>query len=287
MRLRSILTLAFALAAMPIAAQEVAAPAAAEGGAAPAAELASTVAFRVCADPGNAPMSMDDGSGFENRIAELFAEELGRPLEYTWYPQSTGFVRRTLGAGVCDVVIGYAQGDELVQNTNHYYSSAYVLVTLADGPLADVTTLRDPRLQGLRLGIIEGSPPVNHVLRVGLLPRAKSYPLFVDRRVENPAGEMLDDLKQGEIDAAVLWGPIGGPLAKADPALSMQPLLAEPGMPKLTYRITMGVRPADQAWKRELNGLIRDNQANIDAILRDAGVPLVDDEGRALKAATP
>lgn len=270
------LAAALALAAAPAAGQQP--------GAAPAAELASATALRVCADPANAPMSVKDGSGFENRIAALFAEKLDRPLEYTWFPQSTGFIRRTLAAGRCDVVIGYPQGDELVQNTNHYYSSAYVLVTRADGPLAEVTSLRDPRLQGLRLGVTEASPPVDHLLRAGLLARAKSYPLFVDRRVENPAGDMLADLLAGEIDAAVLWGPIAGPLVKADPALSLQPLLSEPGMPKLTYRITMGVRAADQEWKRRLNSLIRRNQADIDAILRDAGVPLVDDEGTALKA---
>lgn len=273
------LAAALALATVPAAAQQ-AAP-----GAAPAAELASATAFRVCADPANAPVSVEDGSGFENRIAELLAEKLGRPLEYTWFPQSTGFIRRTLAAGLCDVVIGYPQGDELVQNTNHYYSSVYVLVSPAAGPLAEVTSLRDPALQGLRLGVIEGSPPVDHILRAGLLARARSYPLFVDRRVENPAGDMLADLKTGEIDAAVLWGPIAGPLVKADPALALQPLLSEPGLPKLTYRITMGVRAADQEWKRQLNSLIRRNQAEIDAILREAGVPLVDDAGVALKVA--
>ena len=284
MRLAALFLLA--LTAAPAAAQQAQVSGAAPGvQAAPAAELASTTAFRVCADPGNAPMSVKDGSGFENRIAELFSEKLGRPLQYTWFPQSTGFVRRTLRAGLCDVVIGYAQGDELVQNTNHYYSSVYVLVTPAGGPLAEVTTLRDPRLQGLHLGIVEGSPPVDHVLRAGLLPLVRSYPLFVDRRVVDPAGDMLADLTKGEIDAAVLWGPIAGPLVKKDPALSLQPLLSEPGLPKLTYRITMGVRPADQAWKRELNSLIRRNQPEIDRILRDAGVPLVDDEGKAMKLA--
>ncbi|MRX51739.1 quinoprotein dehydrogenase-associated putative ABC transporter substrate-binding protein [Paracoccus sp. S-4012] len=278
-----ILAAMLALAALPAGAQPV--PFTPGGpGPEPAAELASTTAFRVCADPANAPMSVKDGSGFENRIAELFAERLGRPLEYTWFPQSTGFIRRTLAAGLCDVVIGYAQGDELVQNTNHYYSSAYVLVTPAEDELAEVTTLSDPRLQGLRLGVIGGSPATDHLLRHGLLARAVSYPLFVDRRVDDPTGRMLADLKAGRIDAAVLWGPLAGPAVKADASLHLAPLIAaEPGMPRLVYRITMGVRPSDQAWKRELNSLIRRNQAEIDAILREAGVPLVDDEGTAMK----
>lgn len=249
----------------------------------PAAELASDSAFRVCADPANAPMSTKDGTGFENRIAELFAAQLDRPLEYAWFPQSTGFIRKTLRAFTCDVVIGYAQGDQLVQNTNHYYSSAYVLVTLADGPLAGVDRIGDPRLQGRRVGVTEASPPVDHMLRAGLLKSATFYPLFVDRRVQDPAGDMLRDLHEGKIDVAILWGPIGGPAVKADKSLSMAPLLKEVGQPRMVYRITMGVRPADQAWKRRLNSLIRRNQAQIDTILRDAGVPLIDDEGTALK----
>ncbi|AXC51247.1 quinoprotein dehydrogenase-associated putative ABC transporter substrate-binding protein [Paracoccus suum] len=250
---------------------------------APAAELASQTSFRVCADPANAPMSVKDGSGFENRIAELFAAKLDRPLEYTWFPQTTGFIRKTLRAFACDVVIGYAQGDQLVQNTNHYYSSAYVIVTLAGGPLDGVDRISDPRLLGHRIGVTESSPPVNHMLHAGLLKTAAYYPLFVDRRVQDPAGDMLRDLHAGKIDAAILWGPIGGPAVKADPSLTMAPLLHEVGQPKLVYRITMGVRPADQAWKRQLNSLIRRNQAEIDAILRDSGVPLIDDEGTALK----
>lgn len=282
---------ALALAAGAAAAQQAPAPEPAPAPALPlpdpgtlgVAELVSTTSFRVCADPANAPMSAEDGSGFENRIAELFADRLGLPVAYTWFPMTTGFITRTLRAGLCDVIIGYAQGDELVQNTNHYYSSAYVLVTRADGPLADVTTLSDPRLRDARIGLIAGTPPADHVRRAGLMEKAEPYPLQVDRRVDDPSGRMLDDLRAGRIDAGLLWGPIAGPRVKDDPSLHMVVLLAEPGMPKLVYRITMGVRPADQEWKRKLNSLIRRNQPEIDAILREAGVPLVNDEGTALK----
>ena len=113
-------------------------------------DLVSRTAFRVCADPANLPFSNEAGEGFENAIAALFAETLGRELQYTWYPMSQGFVRRTLIENRCDVIPGYAQGDELVLNTNHYYTSTHVLVARADGDLADVTTLADPRLQGRR-----------------------------------------------------------------------------------------------------------------------------------------
>ena len=136
------------------------------------------------------------------------------PLQYTWFPQVTGFVRQTLQAGKCDVVMGYAQGDEMVLNTNHYYTSTHVIVVRADGDLADVDTLADPRLKGRRIGVVAGSPPATHVARLGLMKDAEPYHLMTDRRVEDPAGQMLADLEAGKIDAALLWGPIGGPLVK-------------------------------------------------------------------------
>lgn len=251
-------------------------------------DLVSTTAFRVCADPANVPMSDEAGTGFENRIAELFAGELGLPLEYTWFPMATGFIRRTLAENRCDVVIGYAQGDELVLNTNHYYTSAYVLITRADGPLAGVTTLGDPALQGKRLGVVAGSAPATHLVRHHLMALARDYPLFVDRRYQDPSGDMLADLEAGAIDGALLWGPIGGPLVKAGhPGLKVTPLLAEPGQPRMFYRITMGVRQGEKAWSRKLNSLIRRNQGKIDAILAEAGVPILNDMGTAPKEVTP
>jgi polar amino acid transport system substrate-binding protein len=249
------------------------------------ADLVDRSAFRVCADPANTPLSSEDGSGFENQIAELMAESLGVPVEYTWFPQVIGFVRQTLGAAKCDVVMGYAQGDEMVLNTNHYYTSTHVLVTRADSELAEVDNLSDPRLQGKRIGVVVNSPPATHVARLGLMKRAKPYKMMVDRRVEDPPEEMLADVEAGVTDAALLWGPIGGPLVKANPALHATPLLKETRSPRLVFRITMGVRPGEDVWKRELNSQIRRHQAEIDAILRDAGVPILDDFGEGLKPA--
>lgn len=257
------------------------------GASAQTADLVSPTVFRVCADPANLPLSGREQPGFENEIATLFADLLGRPLETTWFPMGPGFIRKTLRAGVCDVVIGYAQGDELVQNTNHYYASAYVLITRAGEATAKVQTLSDPALQGHRIGIVAGTPPATHLARNGLIALAKPYPLVVDRRVEDPAADMLADLETGAIDAAILWGPIGGPLVKGNAALTVTPLLHETESPKMFYRITMGVRPGEQDWKRELNSLIRRNQDKIDAILAKAGVPLVDDYGTALKPVSP
>ena len=270
---------ALALAALALAALSLGAvPAAAQ-----LAELRSTTAFRVCADPAAVPMSAEDGSGFENRLATLFAEKLNLPVEYFWFPQGTGFVRKSLREGNCDVIMGYAQGEELVQITNHYYTSVYGIVTRKDGPLAGVDHLTDPALKGRNLGVVAGTPPATHMARAGLAKDMRGWDLFVDRRVENPVGEMLDGVRNGTLDAAVLWGPLAGPLVKDDPDLQFVPLLKEEGGPRLFYRITLGVRPSEQDWKRELNSLIRRNQAEIDAILRDAGVPLVDDYGKALK----
>lgn len=250
------------------------------------ADLVDRTAFRVCADPANKPLSAEDGSGFENEIAELFAGELGVPVQYTWFPQVTGFIRNTLSAGKCDVVMGYAQGDELVLNTNHYYTSTHVIVVRKDGELADVTTLRDARLKGKKIGVVIGSPPATHVARLGMMKDAEPYNLMTDRRVEDPAGQMLADVESGVTDAALLWGPIGGPLVKqGHPDLVATPLIGEPGTPRLVFRITMGVRAGEDQWKRELNSLIRRNQDRIDAILRDAGVPILDDFGKGEKPA--
>jgi len=243
-------------------------------------DLVSKTALRVCADPANLPMSDDKQAGYENRIAELFAEKLELPLQYTWYPMATGFIRNTLRANKCDLIIGYAQGHEMVLNSNHYMTSVYTLIVPKDGPLAEVREFSDERLKGLTLGIIAGSPPASHMARNGLIARAKPYHLVVDRRHESPAVDMLDDLKAGKIDAAVLWGPIGGPLVKQNyPELTIIPMIRETLPPRLFFRITMGVRQGEKVWQRKLNSLIRRNQDEINAILIDAGVPLLNDMG--------
>lgn len=253
-------------------------------GGAQVADLVSPTAFRVCADPSNLPLSDRAGNGFENKIAELMAQGLGRDLQYTWYLMAQGFVRRTLAAVQCDVIIGYAQGDELVLNTNAYYTSAYEIVTRADSDLAEVTTLADPRLKGRKIGYIANTPPGTHLARLGMIADAQSYDLMVDTRLYHPNEDMLADLAGGKIDAALMWGPIGGPLAKGyDGALVATPLLHETQGPRLFYRITMGVRPGEDRWKRTLNSEIRKLQPQIDQILAGFGVPLLNDDGTALK----
>ncbi|MEJ8475632.1 substrate-binding domain-containing protein [Roseibium algae] len=246
-------------------------------------DLVSHNALRVCADPAALPMSDKTGAGYENRLAELVAGKLDLPVAYTWYPMATGFIRNTLRANRCDIVMGYAQGHEMVLNTNHYMTSAYTLIVPKEGPLAEVVDLADDRLKGTRIGIVAGSPPATHMARNGLIGKAKPYNMVFDGRHESPIMDMLNDLKSGDIDAAILWGPIGGPLVKQDfPDLQVTPLMKETLPPRLFYRITMGVRQGEKVWQRKLNSLIRRNQNEINNLLTDAGVPLLNDMGTGL-----
>lgn len=250
-------------------------------------DLVSGHSLRVCADPANYPMSSDDENGYENKLADLIAMKLNLPVQYTWYPMATGFIRNTLKAKKCDLVMGYAQGHELVLNTNHYFTSAYTLIVPANSSLGNVTHLGDPTLQGHRIGIIAGTPPAAHMARNGLIAGAKAYNLVVDRRHENPMEDMLQDLSTGDIDAAILWGPLGGPLVKSGyPEFKVTPLLQEELPPRLFYRITMGVRQGEKVWQRKLNSLIRRNQDQINALLTEAGVPLINDLGDGMLEVT-
>ncbi len=250
------------------------------------ADLVDRSTLRVCADPANMPFTNEEGEGFENKIAELMAEKLGLALDYTWFPQATGFYRMTLGAKRCDVVMGYVAAGDPILNTNAYYRSAWVLITKKDSDLAGVDTLEDPRLKGRRIGVIAGTPPGDLLTRNGLMPLARPYALMVDRRFDSPAEAMIADIDDGEIDAGILWGPIGGYYAKkSDVPLSVVPLVKEKGDPSLIYRITFGIRPGELNWKHQLNGFITQEQGAINRILLDYGVPLLDSQDRPIQAA--
>ena len=251
------------------------------------ADLVNRQVLRVCADPANLPFSSQDPNnpGFENKIADLVASELGIKVEYTWFPQSTGFIRRTLFAKACDVVMGYAQGDELVLNTNHYYRSTYALVYRKGQGLDGITTLADPRLKGKSLGLVAGSPPATVATRLGLMETARPYQLFVDRRYASPSERMIEDIRSGEIAAGVLWGPNAGYFAKrGGEELVVVPLLKEGDSPRMSFRITMGVRQGDDQWKHQLNDIIAKRQGDIDKILLDFGVPIIDEQDKQITA---
>lgn len=250
-----------------------------------ALELVDPDHFRVCADPRNLPFSNEAGEGFENKIAALLADKLGRPVEYTFQPQIVGFYRNTLNAFRCDVVIGVVKNDGAVRTTEAYYRTAYALLFKPGHGLDGVASLADPRLQGRRLGVIARTPPSTVMVQNGLMALAKPYPLTVDTRVDAPGQEMVADSVADRIDAAVLWGPIAGYHAreqrKDGVELTMTPLPSEPGAP-MEFRIAMGVRHSDDEWKQTLNKLLRENRAGILGILRDYGVPLLDEQGHML-----
>lgn len=276
--LRAAATAFLALAAAPVSAQST--------GLGAALELVDPKVLRVCADPRNMPFSNEAGEGFENKLAELVAEKTGRErVSYTWFPQAIGFVRNTLGANKCDVIMGYPQGDELVQNTNPYYRTSYAMVVPEGSDLEDVTDLSDPRLKNRRIGVVAGTPPATNLAKYGLMLQARPYRLMVDTRQEAPAEQMIRDLSGNDIDVALLWGPMAGFYAqRSDRPMKVVPLTAEQGGSRTTYRITMGVRPSDQEWKRKLNDVIRENQDEIDAILAQYGVPLLDEKDQPIEA---
>jgi quinoprotein dehydrogenase-associated probable ABC transporter substrate-binding protein len=256
-----------------------------DAGSALSIELVDPKVLRVCADPRNLPFSDESEAGFENKLAHLLADKLGKGLAYAWYPQAPGFVRNTLGAHRCDLVMGYPQGNDLVQSTNAYYRTTYALLFRPGNGLDGIDRLDDPRLKGRHIGIVAGTPPATVLTALGLMAEAKPYSLVVDTRVASSAEDMVRDIRTGSIDAGVLWGPLAGYHARRDePRLTVVPLLHEKAGTRFIYRITMGVRSSDQEWKRALNRLIQENQAEINKILLDYGVPLLDEENRLITA---
>src|SRR5882724_717012 len=169
-------------------------PAAAQTG-----EIVDRSALKVCADPNNLPFSDEKKEGYENKIAELMGAELGLKVDYAWFPQVIGFVRNTLRAHLCDLVMGTVAGDEVMQTTNPYYFTTYVMLYRSDKGLA-FAGLQDPRLANLRLGVVAGTPPADLLARHDLMAHTKPYPLTVDTRFESPTHQMVQDVADGTID---------------------------------------------------------------------------------------
>jgi quinoprotein dehydrogenase-associated probable ABC transporter substrate-binding protein len=254
---------------------------------APKADLVNRQQLRVCADPGDLPFSNEKREGFENKIADIIGDELKLRVTYTWFPKSTGFIRMTLGSKKCDLVIGWGQGDDLVLNTNAIYRSTSALIYKKGTGLDGVDTLADPRLQGKPFGVQQGSAGGTLAARYGLMANVHGYPMNVDRRYENPALDMVNDIRKGDVAAGILWGPIAAYWAKqGGEPLEVVPLVKEVGATKIAFRITMGVRNGDDAWKRRLNEVIRKRQGDIDKVLLDYGVPLLVDDDTSTEMVT-
>ena len=246
------------------------------------AEAVDRSALRVCADPNNLPFSNEKGEGYENKIAELLAKELGVPVRYTWYPDTMGFIRNTLRARQCDLVVGTISGNDQLQNTNPYYRSSFSLIYRQESGLS-ISSLDDEALKSLELAAIAGTPPVTLLAQKGLLQHLHPYALMTDTRFNHPAQDLVHDVAAGKVDVGILWGPIAGYFAKLEPVpLVVVPLRTENPAIRLDYRITMGVRFNEPEWKRDINNLIRSKQAEINAILLDYGVPLLDEQSNPI-----
>lgn len=243
--------------------------------------------LRVCADPDNMPFSNEKGEGFENKLATLIADELGDRLAYSWFSESTGYVPNTMGSDACDLVMGYAQGTGLIDDTNPYYYTSYVLIyRQGDQSLAGVERLSDPRLKGKKIGLFARTPPASLIAMYGLAGNAKPFEVNADESLSKAAQKMLAEIGSGKLEVGILWGPVGGYYAEQSPVpLKLVPLAKESAGPSTVYPITMGVRPNEPQWKHTINKVLAENQAGIYAILEGYNVPVLDENGNPVAAA--
>lgn len=245
--------------------------------------------FKVCADPNNPPLSVKDGSGYENKIAEAIAKDFGQPLEYYWFPQRLGFIRNTLKAKVeedskdykCDVVMGVPTGFEMAATTQSYYRSTYVMVIRKGGLLdavkapADLDKLPAEAKAKLRIAMFDGAPGTTWLLNHHLLGQGIPYQSMTGDVNTNTGKLLAQDFADGKLDMVIIWGPIAGYLARQQPgAFELIPMQSEPGL-RFDFPISMGVRFPDKERKEKLDAWIAQNGARIEAILREYQVPLV------------
>jgi mxaJ protein len=240
-------------------------------------------ALRVCSDPNNLPFSNSAQQGFENKIAELVGRELRRPVAYTWWAQRRGFVRNTLNAGSCDLVMGTSSGMEMLATTRPYYKSSYVLVSRRDRHVG-IRSFDDPALRRLKVGVqligddFANTPPAHALANRGMIKNVVGYTVYGDYREANPAARIVDAVVKRTVDLAVVWGPLAGYFAKQ----SSVPLEIVPVSPRLdlpylpfVFDIAMGVRRGDSTFRKQLDEIIERRKPSIDSILTAYGVPLV------------
>jgi mxaJ protein len=244
--------------------------------------------LRVCADPRDMPFSNVKGEGFENKLVDLIAAKLDLHVVYTWLPQVVGHVATLPDDADCDILMGYAQGTGLIEDTNPYYRTSYVLIYRRDDKsLAGIESLADQRLKDKTIGILARTPPVSIMAMNGLMANARPFEVPGDQSPGDAAAKVIAAVASGEIDAGILWGPLGGYYAQnAKVPLALVPLVKEKAGPPPIYGITMGVRPNEPEWKHKLNKLIAENQADINAMLSEYNVPLLDENGNLIKTST-
>ena len=254
--------------------------------------------LRVCADPNNMPLSNQKQEGYENKIAELLARELGWKLEYTWFPQRMGFIRNTLRAKApnsdsykCDLVIGWATGAELAATTKPYLRSTFAMVYVKGKGLDSITTPDDllklppEQLAKLKLGAFAQSSPVDWLVRNGLTTQLVPYQTMSGDPANYPGEIVEHDLVDGKIDAAFVWGPIAGYFGKK---VTSAEVVVVPFKPQPTfqfdYSISMGVRYGEKEWKEQIEKLIDANRSRIEDILASYNVPQLDEAGNPIAA---
>ena len=236
--------------------------------------------LRVCADPGNLPFSNDRGQGFENEIAAQVASALGAELHYTWRAQRRGFLRSTLDARRCDVVIGIAQGVPGVRTTRPYYRSTFAFVARADRQLESLRSFDDGRLGQLTIGVpLAGDDganpaPVMALSRRGLVANLVGFSLWNEHAREVPAA--IAAVAAGHIDVAIVWGPVAALASHQRVTLTVTPLREERDLATpLSFSIAMAVRRDDVELARQLDAVIERRRAALLAILKSHGVPLL------------
>ena len=233
--------------------------------------------LRVCADPDNLPFSNSEREGLENKIAEVIAGDLGVRVSYFWWPHQRGLVRRTLGEDRCDVLIGIPHDFDPVLTTKAYYRSTYVIVSRKSQNLA-IRSLDDPALKQLRIGVHIDTPPWSALGERGLMANVQGYPLMFDYRNSEPTrrpAKLLEDVRDGALDVAIVWGPLAGYFTKKTGApLAIVPVRDGGPMP-MSFDVSMGVRKSDKALKAQLEAALDRHQAEIQKILADYGVPVV------------
>jgi mxaJ protein len=240
--------------------------------------------LRVCSDPNNLPFSNEQQQGFENRIAEVVAHDLNAKLTYTWWAQHRGFVRNSLNARECDLLIGVPASFERTINTVPYYRSTYVFVTRRDRHL-NIRSFDDPALKRLTIGVqmigddFTNTPPAHALTQRHMIQNVRGYSVYGDYRRPNPPARIIDAVANGDIDVAVAWGPLAGYFAQKEPvALDLTPVSPQIDLPFLpfVFDISMGVRRGDTALRERLNTVIARRKGDIDRILEQYGVPRVD-----------
>jgi mxaJ protein len=235
--------------------------------------------LRVCSDPNNLPFSNAREEGFENEIAATIARDLGKTLRYYWHPQRRGFLRSTLLAGACDLVIGVPASLEMARVTRPYYRSSYVFVSRRDRRLG-MTSLDDPRLRSLRIGIpitgddYDNPPPARALAARHIIDNLHGYPVYGDYSQPHPSSGAVDAVRRGEVDVAIAWGPIAGYAARQPgPPLALSAVADTDQSLRFTFDIAMAVRRQDETLAAKLDAAIERQSSEIARILDAYGVP--------------